>query len=63
MAGSLYLGFRVSNSHVILVKAELGLFLSLVLQDYRIQGCAQLLVMIVIAGMLSLLGFVFKLVS
>jgi len=34
--------------------------LSLVLQDYRIPVCAQLLVMIVIAGRLSLLGFVFK---
>jgi len=39
------------------------LFLSLVLQDYRIPVCAQLLVMIVIAGRLSLLGFVFKPVS
>jgi len=37
--------------------------LSLVLQDYRIPVCAQLLVMIVIAGMLSLLGFVCKPVS
>jgi len=35
----------------------------LVLQEYRIPGCAQLLVMIVIAGRLSLLGFVFKPVS
>jgi len=59
-AGSLYLGFREWNGHVILVKAELCLFLSLVLQDYRIPVCAQLLVMIVIAGRLSLLGFVFK---
>ena len=39
------------------------MFLSLVLQDYRIPVCAQLLVMIVIGGRLSLLGFVFKLVS
>jgi len=39
------------------------LFLSLVLQDYRILVCAQLLVIIVIAGRLSLLGFVFKPVS
>jgi len=39
------------------------LFLSLVLQDYRILVCAQLLVMIVIAGRLLLLGFVFKPVS
>jgi len=61
--GSLYLGFRVWNSHVTLAKAEHCLFLSLVLQDYRILECAQLLVMIVIAGRLSLLGFVFKPVS
>jgi len=40
-----------------------AMFLSLVLQDYRILVCAQLLVMIVIAGRLSLLGFVFKSVS
>ena len=39
------------------------MFLSLVLQDYRIPVCAQLLVMIVIAARLSLLGFVFKPVS
>jgi len=39
------------------------MFLFLVLQDYRILVCAQLLVMIVIAGRLSLLGFVFKPVS
>ena len=39
------------------------MFLSLVLQDYRIPVCAQLLVMIVIAGRLLLLGFVFKPVS
>jgi len=39
------------------------MFLSLVLQDYRIPVCAQLLVMIVIAGRLFLLGFVFKPVS
>jgi len=39
------------------------MFLSLVLQDYRIPVCAQLLVMIVIAGILLLLGFVFKPVS
>jgi len=36
------------------------MFLSLVLQDYRIPVCGQLLVMIVIAGRLSLLGFVSK---
>jgi len=36
------------------------MFLSLVLKDYRIPVCAQLLVIIVIAGRLSLLGFVFK---
>jgi len=62
-AGSLYLGFRVWNGHVTLARAEHCLFLSLVLQDYRIRVCAQLLVMIVIAGRLSLLGFVFKPVS
>ena len=39
------------------------MFLSLVLQDYRIPLCVQLLVMIVIVGRLSLLGFVFKPVS
>jgi len=39
------------------------MFLSLVLQDYRIPVCAQLVVMIMIAGRLSLLGFVFKPVS
>jgi len=39
------------------------MFLSLVLQDYRIPVYAQRLVMIVIAGRLSLLGFVFKPVS
>jgi len=39
------------------------MFLSLVLQDYRISVCAQLLVMIIIAGRLLLLGFVFKPVS
>ena len=39
------------------------MFLSLVLQDYRIAVCAQLLVMIVITGRLSLLGFVFNPVS
>jgi len=39
------------------------MFISLVLQDYRIPVCGQLLVMIVIAGGLSLLGFVFKPVS
>jgi len=61
--GSSYLGFRVCNGHVTLVKAELCLFLSLVLQDYRIPVCVQLLVMIVIAGTLSLLGFLFKPVS
>jgi len=61
--GSLYLGFRVWNGHVTLAKAEHSLFLSLVLQDYRIPVCAQLLVMMVIAGRLSLLGFLFKPVS
>ena len=45
------------------MRAELCLFLSLVLQDYRIAVCAQLLVMIMIAGRLLLLGFVFKPVS
>jgi len=35
------------------------MFLSLVLQHYRILVCAQLLVMIVIAGRLSLLGFLY----
>ena len=39
------------------------MFLSFVLQDYRIPVCAQLLVMIVIEGRLLLLGFVFKPVS
>jgi len=39
------------------------MFLSLVLQDYRIPVCAQLLAMMVIAGRLSLLGFVFEPVS
>ena len=39
------------------------MFLSLVLQDYRIPVSPQLLVMIVIAGRLSLLSFVFKPVS
>ena len=39
------------------------MFLSLVLQDYRIPVCVQLLVMILIAGRLSLLDFVFKPVS
>ena len=39
------------------------MFLSLVLQDYRVLVCRQLLVMIVIAGRLSLLSFVFKPVS
>jgi len=39
------------------------LFLSLVMQDYRIPVYAQLRVMIVIAGRLSVLGFVFKPVS
>jgi len=39
------------------------MFLFLVLQDYRIPVCAQLLIMIVIAGRLSLLGFAFKPVS
>jgi len=39
------------------------MFLSLVLQDYTIPVFAQLLVMMVIAGRLSLLGFVFKPVS
>ena len=36
------------------------MFLSLVLQDYRILVCAQLVVMIMTAGTLSLSGFVFK---
>jgi len=36
------------------------MFLSLVLQDYRILVCAQLLVMIVIVGRLSLWIYVFK---
>jgi len=36
------------------------MFLSLVLQDYRIPVCVQLQVMILIAGRLSLLGFVLK---
>jgi len=62
-AGSLYLGFRVWDGHVTLAWAEYCLFLSLVLQDYRIPVCVQLLVMMVIAGRLSLLGFVFKPVS
>ena len=39
------------------------MFLSLVLQDFWIPVYAQLLVMIVIAGRLSLFGFVFKRVS
>jgi len=39
------------------------MFVSLVLQDYRIPVYAKLLVMIVIAGRVSLLGFVFKQVS
>ena len=39
------------------------MFLSLVLQDYRIPVSAQLLVMMVIAGRLSLLSFVFNPVS
>jgi len=39
------------------------MFLSFVLQDYRIPVCGKLLVMIVIAGRLSLLGFVCKPVS
>ena len=37
-----------------------GLAMTLVLQDYRIPVCAQLLVMIVIAGWLSLWIYVFK---
>ena len=36
------------------------MFLSLVLQDYRMPVCVELLVMTVIAGRLSLLGSVFK---
>jgi len=40
-----------------------AMFLSLVMQDYRVPVCAQLLVMIVIAGRQLLLGFVFKPVS
>jgi len=39
------------------------MFLSLVLQDYRIPVCGQLLVKIMIVERLSLLGFVFKPVS
>jgi len=39
------------------------IFLSLVLEDYRILVSARLVVMIVIAGKLLLLGFVFKPVS
>jgi len=41
------------------------MFLSLVLHDYtgRFLVCVQFLVMMVIAGRLSLLGYVFKLVS
>ena len=39
------------------------MFLSLVLQDYRIPVCAHLLVMIVIVGRLLLLGFDIKPVS
>jgi len=39
------------------------MFLSLVLQDYRIPVCAQLLVMMVIVERLSLLGIVAKPVS
>jgi len=39
------------------------MFLGLVLQDYRIPVSGQLPVMTLIAGRLSLLGFVFKLVS
>jgi len=39
------------------------MFPSLVLQDYRIPVCVQLLVMIVIAGRFLLLGFVFNPVS
>jgi len=62
-AGSLYLEFQAWNGHVTLARAEHCLFLSLVLQDYRIPVCAQLLVMIVIGGRLSLLGIVFKPVS
>ena len=61
--GILYIGFRVWNGHVALAKAEHCFFLSLVLQDYRMPVCAQLLVMIVIARRLSLKGFVFKPVS
>jgi len=50
------------RTHIIIF-ADVCLFVSLVFQDYRIPVCAQLLVMIVIAGRLSLLGFVFKPVS
>jgi len=39
------------------------MFLSLVLQDYRVPVCAQLQVMIVIAAWISLLGPVFTPVS
>jgi len=39
------------------------MFLSLVLQGYRVTVCAQLVVVVMIAGGLLLLGFVFKPVS
>ena len=55
--GSLYLGFRVWNGHVTLAKAEHCLFVSFFgLAGLQDSVCAQLLVMIVIAGRLSLLG-------
>ena len=54
IAESLYLGFRVWNGDVTLARAEHCLMLCLGLQDYRIPVCAQLLVMIMIAGRLSL---------
>ena len=62
-AGSLYSGFQIWKSYVTLVKAELCLVLSFVLQDYKILVCTQLLVMIVIAARQSRLYFVFKPVS
>jgi len=61
--GSVSLGFWVWNGHVTLAKAEHCMLLSLGLEDYWIPVCAQLLVMIVMAGRLSLFGFVFKPVS
>jgi len=59
----LYLGFRLWNGLVTLVKAADCFFLSLVLQDYRMPVCAQLLVMMLITGRLWLSHFEFKPVS